>query len=163
MAAQPVPEGYPTLTPYLALDDAAGAIEFYKRAFGAVENSRMEGPDGKIGHAELKIGDSLLMLADAWPQSSTRPPKEVGTATGGVFVYIEDIDALFKQAIDAGATSVMDPENMFWGDRFGTLTDPYGHVWHLATHVEDVSPEDMQKRAAEWQAQMAEMAGAAQQ
>jgi PhnB protein len=163
MAAQPVPEGYSTLTPYLSVDDAAGAIEFYKRAFGAAENSRMEGPGGMIMHAELKIGDSLLMLADAWPQSSTRPPKELGGASGGVFMYIEDIDAVFKQAVDAGATSQSEPEDMFWGDRFGTLTDPYGHVWYLATHVEDVSPEDMQKRAQEWQAQMAEMAGSAQQ
>ena len=156
---QPIPEGYRTLTPYLALDDAAGAIEFYKRAFGATENSRMEGPDGKIGHAELQIGDSHLMLADAWPQSSTRAPNEVGATTAGIFVYSEDIDAFFKKAIDAGASSVMDPENMFWGDRFGTLKDPYGHVWHVATHVEDVSDEDMRKRAEEWQAQMAEMAG----
>jgi PhnB protein len=160
MAVQAIPEGYHTLTPYLAVDDAARAIEFYKRAFGATERSRMEGPDGKIGHAELEIGDSLVMLADVYPQSGTRSPKELGGTTGGVFMYVEDVDAVFQQGLDAGATTLMDPENMFWGDRFGTLTDPFGHVWHLATHVEDVEPDEMQRRAAEWQAQMAEMASA---
>ena len=152
---QPIPEGYSTLTPYLALDDAAGAIDFYKRAFGATELSKMEGPGGKIMHAELEIGDSKLMLADAWPGSSTQAPRQLGAATAGVFVFHEDIDSFFKQAIDAGATSVTDPENMFWGDRFGTLQDPFGHVWHVATHVEDVEPDEMGRRAEEWQAQMA--------
>lgn len=154
---QPIPEGLHTLTPYLALDDAAGAIEFYKCAFGATEHSRMEGPDGKIGHAELQIGDSRVMLADAWPQSSTKSPKELGGTTAGIFVASEDIDSFFKRAVDAGATSIMDPEDMFWGDRFGTLQDPYGHVWHVATHIEDVSDEEMRKRAEEWQAEMASM------
>jgi PhnB protein len=154
MAAQPVPEGYHTLIPYLAVDDAAAAIEFYKRAFGATERMRMDA-DGKIAHAELEIGDSVFMLADQFPMSSTRPPKELGGTTAGIFVYTEDIDALFAQAIDAGATSVMDPENMFWGDRFGTLTDPFGHVWNLSTHVEDVPPEEMAERSRKWQEQMA--------
>ena len=155
MAAQPVPEGYHTLTAYLAVDDAAAAIEYYQRAFGAKESVRMEGPDGKIGHAELEIGDSRVMLADAYPPSAARPPKELGGTTGGVFIYTENVDSLFKQAIDAGATSVSDPENMFWGDRFGTLTDPFGHVWYMSTHVEDVSPEEMGERQRQWQEEMA--------
>lgn len=159
MAAQPIPEGYHTLSPYLAVDDGAGAIEFYKRALGATEKSRMEGPGGKIMHAELAIGDSVVMLSDAWPGSSTQSPKQAGTATAGVFIFTEDIDALFKQAVDAGATSVSDPEDMFWGDRFGTLTDPFGHVWHMATHIEDVSEDEMRQRAEKWQAEMAAMAG----
>ena len=163
MAVQAVPEGYDTLTPYLAVDDAAAAIEFYKRAFGASERSRMSGPDGKIGHAELEIGTSLVMLADAYPQSATRPPKELGGTTGGVFMYVEDVDSLVRQATDAGANVVMEPEDMFWGDRFGTIADPFGHVWHVATHVEDVTPEEMQRRAEEWQAQAAEMAGSGAQ
>ncbi len=156
---QPIPEGYSTLTPYLALDDAAGAIDFYKRAFGARERSRMEGPGGKIMHAELEIGDSMVMLADAWPESSTRAPRDLGGTSAGVFVFHEDVDSLAQQARDAGATVLMEPEDMFWGDRFGTLQDPYGHVWHVATHVEDVEPDEMRRRAEEWQAQMA---GAAQ-
>ena len=152
---QPIPEGYRTLTPYLALDDAAGAIDFYKRAFGATEKFRMGGPGGKIMHAELEIGDSILMLADASPDSSTQPPRQAGTTTAGVFVFHEDVDTLVQQARDAGATVVHEPEDMFWGDRFGTLQDPYGHVWHVATHVEDVDPDEMRRRAEEWQAQMA--------
>ncbi len=157
MAAQAVPEGYHTLTPYLAVDDAAAAIEYYQRAFGAKESVRMEGPDGKIGHAELEIGDSRVMLADAYPQSSTRPPKEIGSTTGAVFMYAEDVDAVAQQAIDAGGTMLSQPEDMFWGDRFGSITDPFGHVWHIATHVEDVPPEEMAERAEKWQAEMAAM------
>jgi PhnB protein len=147
MATQPVPEGYHTLTPYLALDDAASAIEFYKRAFGAKEQMRMEAPGGKIGHAELEIGDSLLMLSDAFPQSESRPPSELGGTAGGVFMYVEDVDAVVKQAVDAGATVTMEVQDMFWGDRFGSIKDPFGHQWSIATHVEDVPPEEMEERA----------------
>jgi PhnB protein len=147
MAVKPVPEGYHTVTPYLAVDDAAEAIEYYKKAFGAKERVRMDTPDGKIGHAELEIGDSLVMLSDPLPQASTKPPKELGGTSAGVFLYVEDVDAVVKQAVDAGATIAMEVADQFWGDRFGTVADPFGHVWSIATHVEDVPPEEMAERA----------------
>jgi PhnB protein len=153
---KPVPEGYHTVTPYLVLDNAAQAIEYYKRAFGAKEIVRMDGPPGKIGHAELKIGDSMLMLADEMPGSSGRSPKSLGGTTTGVFLYVEDVDATFNQAVAAGAKTEMPPTDMFWGDRFGKLIDPFGHSWALATHKEDVAPDEMKKRS---QAAMAQMAG----
>ena len=146
MAVKPIPEGYHTLSPYLAVDNAAEAIDWYKRAFGAQETVRMLGPDGKIGHAELKIGDSHLMLSDPFPQASTKPPKELGGTSTSIFIYVEDVDATFKQAVDAGATVTMPLDDMFWGDRFGSVTDPYGHSWAMATHVEDVPPEEMEER-----------------
>jgi PhnB protein len=147
MAVQPVPEGYHTVTPYLTVDDAAGAIEFYEKAFGAKERVRMDTPDGQIGHAELEIGDSLVMLSDALPQFTARPPKELGGTTASVFLYVEDVDAVTKQAVDAGATVTMEVADQFWGDRFGAVTDPFGHLWSIATHVEDVPPEEMAERA----------------
>ena len=156
MAVKPVPEGYHTVTPYLAVDDAAAAIDYYKKAFGATERVRMDTPDGRIGHAELKIGDSLVMLADPFPEASTRPPSELGGTTGSVFLYVEDVDAVVKRAVDAGATVTMEVADQFWGDRFGTVTDPFGQVWSVATHVEDVPPEEMAERA---KAAMAAMAG----
>src|SRR5215472_14900274 len=125
MAVKPIPEGYHTLTTYLALDNAAEAIDFYKRAFGAKERSRMDAPGGKIGHAELQIGDSLVMLSDVFPQSKARPPREIGAPTAGLFMYTEDVDAAVQKAKDAGATIEMEPEDMFWGDRFATVVDPY--------------------------------------
>ena len=143
---RPIPEGYHTLTPYLAVDDAALAIDFYKRAFGAKERVRMDAPGGKIGHAELEIGDSLVMLADPFPQASTRPPKELGGTSASVFMYVEDVDAVVSQAVEAGATVTMEVADQFWGDRFGTVTDPFGHVWSIATHVEDVPPEEIAER-----------------
>jgi len=155
MPAQPVPEGYHTLTPYLAVDDAKAAIDFYQRAFGAKERVRMHGPDGMIAHAELEIGDSKVMLADPFPQASTRPPKELGGTSVGVFVYVENVDEVFQQAVDAGATATMEPDDQFWGDRFGSVTDPFGHSWQISTHGEDVPPEEMEKRSKEWMAQMA--------
>jgi PhnB protein len=145
--AKPIPEGYHTLTTYLAVDDAAGAIDYYARAFGAKELARMDAPGGKIGHAELQIGDSRLMLADAFPQSSTRPPKELGGTSASIFLYVDDVDAVVQLAVDAGATITTEVADMFWGDRFGTVTDPFGHVWSIATHVEDVPPEEMAERA----------------
>jgi PhnB protein len=154
MAVKPVPEGYHTVTPYLAVEDAAEAIEYYKKAFGAKERVRMDAPGGKIGHAELEIGDSLVMLSDPFPQASTRPPKDLGGTTASVFLYVEDVDALTKQAVDAGATVTMEVADQFWGDRFGTVTDPFGHVWGIATHVEDVPPEEMAARAKEAMAAM---------
>ena len=147
MATQPIPEGYNTLTLHLAVDNASEAIEYYERAFGAKERMRMEGPDGKIGHAELEIGDSRLMLADPFPQGSAKSPKELGGTTATVFMYVEDVDAVVKQAVDAGATVTTEIEDMFWGDRFGSVTDPFGHVWSIATHVEDLTPEEMEERS----------------
>jgi PhnB protein len=146
---KPIPEGYHTVTPYLAVGDAAGAIEFYKRAFGAKERGIMPAPDGKIAHAEIEIGDSLIMLSDQFPQSAAKPPKELGGTTAAIFLYVEDVDSVVQDAVDAGATVTMPPEDQFWGDRFGQVNDPYGHQWQIATHVEDVSPEDMEARARE--------------
>jgi PhnB protein len=154
MAVKPIPEGYHSVTPFLAVDDASAAIEFYTRAFGAKERMRMPGPDGMIAHAELEIGDSLIMLSDPFPHSQTKPPKELGGTTGGVFLYVEDVDAAFQQATEAGATVTMPLEDMFWGDRFGTVTDPFGHNWSLATHKEDLTEEEIAQRG---QAAMAEM------
>lgn len=147
MPPKPVPEGYHTVTPYLAVEDAAAAIEYYKKAFGAKERVRMDTPDGKIGHAELEIGDSLVMLSDPFPQASTKPPKQLGGTSASVFLYVEDVDSVVQDAIDAGATVTMPVENQFWGDRFGSVTDPFGHLWSIATHVEDVPPEEMAERA----------------
>jgi PhnB protein len=147
MATKPIPEGYHTVSPYLAVEDAAAAIEFYKRAFGAKERVRMDAPGGKIGHAELEIGDSVVMLSDPFPQSSTKPPKELGGTSTSVMLYVEDVDEVFKQAVDAGAKVTMEVENQFWGDRFGSVTDPFGHAWSIATHVEDVPPKEMEERA----------------
>jgi PhnB protein len=154
MAVKPIPEGYHTLTPYLAVDDARKAIDFYKRAFGASERVLMPAPDGKVGHAELQIGDSIVMLSDPFPQSRTTPPKELGGSTTTLFMYVDDVDAVVKRAADAGATVASEPEDMFWGDRSGTLSDPFGHQWMIATHVEDVSPDEMAERAKQAMASM---------
>jgi PhnB protein len=147
MATKAIPEGYHTVSPYLAVDDAARAIDYYVSAFGAKEVVRMEAPGGSIGHAELEVGDSRIMLSDPFPQASTRPPKELGGTSVSVFMYVEDVDAVVKQAVDAGATVTMEVADQFWGDRFGAITDPFGHVWSIATHVEDVPPEEMAERA----------------
>lgn len=144
---QPIPAGYHSVTPYLTLDDAVEAIEFYKRAFGATERVRMETPDGQIGHAELELGDSIVMVADVTPQSTTKPPAELGGTTAGVFLYVEDVDAVVRDATSAGATIVQDVDDMFWGDRFGSVKDPFGHVWSIATRVEDLTPEEIAERA----------------
>ena len=154
MAVQPIPEGYHSVSPALAIDGAADAIEFYKRAFGATERYRMPGPEGRIAHAELQIGDSVVMLSDPFPDSSVKSPSALGGTTVGIFVYVEDVDAVFQQAVDAGATVTMELEDQFWGDRFGSLTDPYGHHWSLATHVEDVPPDEMEERAKQAMAAM---------
>jgi PhnB protein len=154
MAVKPIPEGYHTLTPYLAVDDASNAIEFYKRAFGATERVRMPTEDGKVAHAELEMGDSLIMLSDQFPQATVRPPKEIGGTSSGVFMYTENVDETVQQAVDAGATITMPVEDMFWGDRFGKVTDPFGHEWQIATHVEDLTEEEIQKRASAAMASM---------
>ena len=156
MAVKPIPEGYHTLAPYLAVDNAAQAIDYYKNAFGANERVRMEAPGGAIGHAELEIGDSVVMLSDPFPQASTKPPKELGGSSAAVFMYVEDVDAVVKQAVDAGATVLMEVADQFWGDRFGTVQDPFGHTWSIATHVEDVAPEEIAERG---KAAMADMSG----
>jgi PhnB protein len=147
MATQPIPEGYHTVTPYLAVEDATEAIEYYTKAFDAKERVRMETPDGKVGHAELEIGDSIVMLSDPFPQASTKPPNELGGTSVSVFMYVEDVDAVVKQAVDAGAIVTMEVADQFWGDRFGSVKDPFGHLWSIATHVEDVPPEEMAERA----------------
>jgi PhnB protein len=156
MAVQPIPEGYHTLSPSLVVDNASEAIEFYKKAFGATERGRMPGPGDTVAHAELEIGDSVVMLNDPFPQSTTRPPKELGGTTVALALYAEDTDGVYKQAIDAGATSTMEPDDMFWGDRMASVTDPYGHSWLILTHIEDVSPEEMAERGQAAMAQMAE-------
>jgi PhnB protein len=144
---KPIPEGYHALTPSLAVDNAAQAIEFYKRAFGAKERMRMMGPGDMIGHAELEIGDSVLMLADPMPQSTVKAPKALGGTSVGIFLYVEDVDEVVQQAIDAGATVTMPVEDQFWGDRYGVVADPFGHQWQIATHKEDLTPEEIRERS----------------
>jgi PhnB protein len=146
---QPIPDGYPQVTPYLAVDGAADAIDFYTKVFGARERMRMPGPDGKIGHAELEVGDSVIMLADEFPDMGHRGPKAIGGTPVTISIYVEDVDAAFQRALEQGATEVRPVENQFYGDRTGQLEDPFGHRWSVATHVEDVPPDEMEKRAAE--------------
>lgn len=145
---KPIPEGYHTATPYLIVKGGARAIEFYKKAFGATELTRMADPSGKIGHAEIKIGDSTIMLADEVTEMGYRSPESLGGSPVSILLYVEDVDALFSQAVAAGAKVQRPVTDQFYGDRLGGLTDPFGHVWYIATHKEDVSPEEMQKRAA---------------
>jgi PhnB protein len=159
MKVKPVPEGYHTVTPYLVLRNATKAIDFYKRAFGAKEVNRMEGPNGKIGHAELKIGDSIIMLSDEMPGTGSRSPESIGGTAIGLFLYVENVDSVYDQAVTAGAKADQRPADMFWGDRYGKLTDPFGHSWSIATHKEDVSPEEMRKRAHEAAAKMHQPVG----
>jgi len=154
--AKPIPQGYHSATPYLTLNDAARAIEFYKRAFGAQEVMRMDGPDGKIGHAELKIGDSIIMLGDEMPGMGNRSPQSLGGTTSGILLYVENADTVFKQAVSAGAQVEAPLADMFWGDRYGRLKDPFGHSWSVATHKEDVAPAEMSKRMQEAVAKMGE-------
>jgi PhnB protein len=153
--AKAIPDGYRTVTPYLTVKGAAQAIEFYKRAFGARESERMTGPDGKsVMHAEIQIGDSLVMLSDEFPQMGSRSPQTLGGTTAAIFLYVPDVDAAFQQAVDAGAKAIMPPADMFWGDRFGKLVDPFGHHWAMATHKEDLSDEEIRKRGAAAMASM---------
>jgi PhnB protein len=147
VAVQPVPEGYHTATPYLIVNDAARALDFYARAFGAKELMRFAAPDGKIGHAEIRIGDSVIMLADEYPQMGYRGPQALGGTPVSILLYLDDVDARFARALAAGAIQQRAVENQFYGDRSGTLVDPFGHVWTLSTHVEDVDPEELERRA----------------
>ena len=145
---KPIPEGYHSVTPYLICKGAAGAIEFYKKALGAKELFRMNGPGGTIGHAELLIGDSHVMLADESPDGQWRSPQSVGGTPVTMMLYVRDVDATFREALAAGAHVVRDVQDQFYGDRSGTIADPFGHVWTIGTHVEDVSPEELGRRAA---------------
>jgi PhnB protein len=140
------PRGYHTATHALVVDDAAQALEFYAKALGAKERNRMPGPGGKVLHAEIEIGDSVIMLSDEFPGSEMKSPKSLGGTSAGVWLYVPDVDAAFQRAVAAGAKATQPPQTMFWGDRFGSITDPFGHSWSLATHVEDFSPEEMQRR-----------------
>jgi PhnB protein len=145
----PIPSQYPRVTPYLSVDGAEKAIEFYRDIFGATEQVRMAGPDGKIGHAELSIGDSLIMLADPFPDMGSPTPKALGGSPVTLMVYVEKVDDVFARAIKAGAKEIAPVQDQFYGDRSGQFEDPFGHRWNVASHVEDVSPEEMEKRAAE--------------
>ncbi len=145
----PIPEGYPRVTPYLCIDGAAAAIDFYGTVFGATERFRMPAPEGKIGHAELQLGDSLIMLSDEWPEMGIRGPKAIGGTPVTISVYVDDVDAVFDRAVAAGATALRQVETQFYGDRSGQFEDPFGHRWSVASHVEDVSPEEMARRSAE--------------
>ena len=155
MAVKKIPEGYHSVTPYLIIKGAAAGIDYYKKVFGATERMRMDGPGGTIGHAELVIGSSTIMLADEHPDMGYRSPKTLGGTPVSLVVYVEDVDTVFKRAVDAGAKSQRPVENQFYGDRMGTLEDPFGHVWSIATHVEDISPEEMKRRADQMMKQQA--------
>jgi PhnB protein len=148
----PIPDGYPQVTPYLCVDGANEAIEFYSKVFGATERMRMDGPDGKVGHAEVQLGQGLIMLADPNPDIGVRDPKDIGGTPVTISVYVENVDDVFARAIDNGATELRGIEDQFYGDRSGQFEDPFGHKWSVATHLEDVSPEEMEKRAAEFAA-----------
>jgi PhnB protein len=148
MAVDPIPQGYPRVIPYLSVDNADAAIKFYDTVLGASEAVRMNGPDGKVFHAELKIGDSIVMLADTFPDMGGKSPKDLGGSPVTVMVYVEDVDDCFRRALDNGATETRPVEDQFYGDRSGSFTDPFGHIWYVASHIEDVSPEDMEQRAA---------------
>ncbi|MBT4866005.1 MAG: VOC family protein [Planctomycetaceae bacterium] len=146
---KPIPDGYHTVTPYIIVNDAVAAIEFYQQAFGAKELLRLEMPDGKIGHAEIKIGDSVIMMADECPEMGAVSPKSLGGSAGSIMLYVEDVDASFAQAVESGATIKRPLTDQFYGDRSGTLEDPFGHGWTIATHVEDVSPGEIDRRFEE--------------
>ena len=152
---KPIPDGYHSVTPYLIVDDAKAAIDFYTRALGAKEKFRLPMGD-RIGHAEILIGDSHVMLADEFPDMGHLGPKARGGTTVSLMVYVEDVDSAFKQAIEAGGKEERPVENQFWGDRMGTLTDPFGHKWTLSITVEDVPPEELQARMKEWSAQQSQ-------
>lgn len=147
MAVKPIPDGYPQVMPYLSVDGASAAIDFYTMVFGATERMRMGAPDGKVGHAELAIGDSVIMLADYFPEVGNRSPQAIGGSPVMIMIYVEDVDAVFAKALEAGATEQRAVEDQFYGDRGGQFVDPFGHLWFVATHVEDVSDEEMARRS----------------
>jgi PhnB protein len=147
MAVKPIPEGYHSITPYLVVNNADAAIDFYKRAFGATELFRFPMPDGKVGHAEIRIGNSVVMLADEFPDMDARGPRSYGGTPVSLMLYVENVDSMAKRAEQAGAKVVRPVENKFYGDRSGTFEDPFGHTWHISTHVEDVEPDELHRRA----------------
>lgn len=149
MAVKPIPEGYHTVTPYLIVSGAGKALDFYRRAFGATELMRLPGPGDQVMHAEIKIGDSIIMLADEFPEMGARSPQSIGGSPVGICLYVPDVDALFQQAIAAGAKEERPVKDQFYGDRSGTLRDPFGHKWTIATHMEDLTPEEIGQRAEE--------------
>jgi PhnB protein len=146
---KPLPDDYPRVMAYLVVDGAADAIDFYRDVFGATERLRLAGPEGKVGHAELQIGDSVVMLADEFPDMGASGPKSIGGTPVTMMIYVEDVDDTFSRALASGATEVRAVQDQFYGDRSGQLEDPFGHRWNVATHVEDVSPEEVSRRAAE--------------
>jgi uncharacterized glyoxalase superfamily protein PhnB len=152
----PIPPGFRSVTPQLTVRGAAAAIDFYKRAFGFRELMRMASPDGKVMHAELKVGDSIFFLGDEFPAEGCQSPQTLGGATGSLHVYVPNVDAAFKRAVDAGAQPTMPVTDMFWGDRYGKVKDPFGHEWGLATHKEDLTPAQQRKRGEEFMKQMAQ-------
>jgi PhnB protein len=145
---KPIPDGYHSITPYLIIKGAAAAIDFYKTAFGATELMRMPQPDGRVGHAELKIGDSCIMMADEFPEMNTVGPKTLGNSTVGLLLYVDDVDGTVDRAVKLGAKIKKPVQDQFYGDRTGTIEDPFGHQWTVAVHKEDVSPEEMERRMA---------------
>jgi PhnB protein len=154
--AKPIPDGYHTVTPALTVKKGAEAIEFYKRALGAKELMSLPGPDGRLMHAEIEVGNSRIMLSEEMPEQGCRAPVSVGSTTSSLYVYLEDVDKAFRRAVEAGAKSLMPPTDMFWGDRMGQIEDPSGHRWGLATHKEDPTPEEMARRQKEFFAQMSQ-------
>ncbi len=148
-SVKPIPDEYPQVTPYLCVEGAGAAIEFYGTVFGATERMRMPAPDGRIGHAELQIGDSMIMLSDEYPEMGVRGPKTIGGTPVTMSIYVEDVDEVFDRAVKAGAKALSPVQNQFYGDRSGQFEDPFGHRWSVASHIEDVPPEEMAKRAAE--------------
>jgi PhnB protein len=152
---RPVPEGYHTVAPHLCVDGGAQALEFYQKAFGAKEINRLKMPDGKIGHAEIQVGDSRIMLSDEFPDFGNRSPKSIGGTPVIVHLYVEDVDALAAQAVGAGAQVLIPVADQFYGDRSGRIQDPFGHVWIISTHIEDVTPEEIEKRTEAFMKQSA--------
>ncbi|MCX5214219.1 VOC family protein [Kitasatospora sp. NBC_00240] len=149
MSVKPVPDGYPRVSPYLYVDGAAAAVDFYRTVLGATERMRLPGPDGKLGHCELQLGDSVLMLADEFPEMGALGPRTVGGSPVTLSVYVDDVDAVHARALAAGATALGPVQDRFHGDRVGGFEDPFGHRWSVATHIEDVGPQEMARRAAE--------------
>jgi PhnB protein len=144
---RPIPEGYHSITPYLIVKDCAKAIEFYRKSFGAEARFRMDTPDGRIGHAELKIGDSVLMLADEFPEMKSLSPQSIGGSPVSIFLYVDDVDTVFNRAVSSGSRILSPVKDQFWGDRHGRVEDPYGHVWEISTHKKDLSADELKKAA----------------
>jgi PhnB protein len=161
MAVQAIPQGFHSLTPGLTCSNASQAIELYKKAFGATERSRMASPDGRIMHAEIQIGDSMIMLADEFPGMSAAPASG-SLPSHSLYLYVDDVDSTYERAVAAGCQGAMPVTDMFWGDRFGKVIDPFGHHWNLATHKEEVAPAEMERRSKEWMANMAKAKSAGQ-